>query len=77
MANLNTFNRRTITMPILREKRISLAALAEREGFRIATIFNWADTGSRGVKLESFCIGKRRFTSEEAFDRFVEACSAQ
>jgi len=32
--------------------------------------------GARGVKLESFSIGGRRYTTLEAFVRFVEATTA-
>ena len=37
------------------------------------TVRRWAAKGVRGVVLESFCVGARRYTSREAVDRFLEA----
>ena len=37
------------------------------------TIRRWACRGVRGVVLESFCVGARRYTSHEAVARFVNA----
>jgi hypothetical protein len=36
-----------------------------------ATMWRWALRGVDGVKLESFKIGGRRYTTAEALDRFV------
>ncbi len=36
-----------------------------------ATLWRWAFRGVDGVKLESFKIGGRRYTTAEALDRFV------
>jgi hypothetical protein len=58
------------------ETRISLAALAEREGVDQSTAWRWARRGVRGIVLENFVIGGRCFTSEEAFARFVQATTA-
>jgi hypothetical protein len=38
-----------------------------------ATLWRWAFRGVDGVKLQSFKIGGRRYTTAEALDRFV-AC---
>lgn len=40
-----------------------------------ATLFRWAQKGCRGVRLESALIGGIRYTSREALDRFILACS--
>ena len=40
-----------------------------------ATLFRWAQKGCRGVRLESALIGGIRYTSREALDRFIVACS--
>lgn len=37
-----------------------------------SSIYQWADRGCRGVKLETFCVGKRRGTTKEAINRFLE-----
>lgn len=42
-----------------------------------ATIFRWAlGTGSHGVRLETVKVGRKRFTSKQAIQRFVEASTA-
>ncbi len=61
---------------LLDERRLSLAALAAREGVNASTVWRWSLRGCRGVKLESFSIGAKRFTTAEAFARFVEATTA-
>ena len=61
---------------LLRERRISFSALAQREGVNSSTVWRWSLRGCRGVKLESFSIGAKRFTTAEAFARFVEATTA-
>lgn len=61
---------------LMREKRISLSALSRREQVSIPTSWRWATRGCRGVKLETITIGGRRFTTEEAFERFAAACTA-
>lgn len=61
---------------LLEEKRITLTELAKRENFNVATIFRWANRGCRGVRLETFMVGGRRFTTVEAFGRFVAQTTA-
>ncbi len=60
----------------LNESRISLADLACRENVNISTIWRWTLRGVRGVVLESFSVGARRYTTLEAFQRFVERSTA-
>lgn len=62
---------------ILHEKRLSLTTLAQREGVNVATVWRWTTKGARGAKLETVCVGGRRFTSDEAFARFASACSGE
>lgn len=40
-----------------------------------ATLFRWAQKGCRGATLETALIGGIRYTSREALDRFILACS--
>jgi hypothetical protein len=42
----------------------------------IATIWRWIQRGCRGVRLETWLVGGRRFTSLEAIDRFIERTTA-
>lgn len=44
-----------------------------RRRIGIATLFRWASTGVRGVKLETLHVGRSRFTSVEAIGRFIQA----
>ena len=53
------------------ERRLSLTELAKREGVNAATAWRWSMRGCRGVKLETFLLGGRRFTTEDLFRRFV------
>lgn len=61
---------------LLSETRISFAALARREKLNPCTIFRWAKRGVRGVLIESFHVGGRRYTTLEAFARFCTATSS-
>jgi len=40
------------------------------------TVRLWALTGRRGVVLETLIVGGRRYTSEEALERFIAALNA-
>lgn len=62
---------------LLDETRISLTDLAGDENLNVCTIWRWAKRGVRGVVLETIAVGGRRFTSREAFRRFVQATSAK
>ncbi len=42
----------------------------------IATGWRWVYRGCKGIKLETVCIGGRRYTSEEALQRFIERTTA-
>ena len=42
----------------------------------LSTLHRWRLRGVRGVKLETFLIGGRRFTSREALERFIERTTA-
>ena len=39
----------------------------------MASLHRWSLTGIRGVKLETLVVGGRRFTSQQAIARFIEA----
>jgi hypothetical protein len=66
------------------EETLSLTEAAKclpcrRKGARpnVATLYRWAQTGCRGVRLETICIGATRCTSMEALQRFFDALTAQ
>lgn len=61
---------------LLQESRLSLTQLAHQEGVSIPTTWRWAKRGVKGIRLESFCVGGRRYTTQEAFARFVERTTA-
>lgn len=61
---------------LLNETRIALAVLARQENVAPSTVWRWSLNGVRGVTLETFSVGAKRFTTREAFARFVAATSA-
>ena len=63
-------------MTLLSEQRLTLNQLAQQEGVNTSTTWRWALRGVRGVKLETFSVGARRFTTHEAFGRFVAGTTA-
>lgn len=61
---------------LLSEMRIPITDLARREGVSTPTVWRWAIRGCRGVRLETYTVGARRYTTEEAFARFAAGCTA-
>ncbi len=61
---------------LLDEQRLTLNQLAKQEGVNPSTVWRWSLRGVRGVELETFSVGARRFTTSEAFARFVEGTTA-
>lgn len=49
-----------------------------RKGARpnVATLYRWAQTGVRGIRLETLMVGGTRCTSMEALQRFFDAITA-
>ncbi len=60
----------------LAEHRLTLTELARIEKVNVCTVWRWAQRGCRGVVLETFSIGGRRYTTNEAFRRFVAGTTA-
>lgn len=60
------------------EQPISLAEAATLVpgGAHMATVSRWATVGFSGIKLETYTVGRRRFTSREAVTRFIDRCNA-
>ncbi len=61
-----------VGMVLMSENRLTLTKLAQQQRVNVSTVWRWAQRGVKGQRLETFCIGGRRFTTEEAFDRFVQ-----
>jgi hypothetical protein len=55
------------------EHRITLTEIASKEGVSLSTVWRWCLKGVRHAKLESVVIGGRRFSTTEAWQRFVAA----
>ncbi len=55
------------------ETRISIQALAKREDVAGSTVSGWWRRGAYGAHLDTFLIGGIRYTTEEEFQRFIEA----
>ncbi len=67
----------TTSTRLLDEARISFSTLARREGVHLSTVWRWALRGVHGHRLECVSIGQRRYTSEEAYRRWVALCSGE
>ncbi len=65
-----------MTNDLLSENRVSMTELARQEKITLPTVWRWRQRGVRGVRLETFMVGGRRFTTQEAHRRFVEAVTA-
>lgn len=65
-----------MAIDLLAEKRLSITELAGQLGVAIPTVWRWRQKGVRGVRLETFMLGGRRFTTQEAHRRFVERTTA-
>jgi hypothetical protein len=66
-----------MTESLFAEDRVSLQALANELGLDRATLIRWADQGYQGVHLESYRLGKKRFTSHQAAQRFLTAVNTR
>lgn len=62
---------------LLNESRVSLTKLAQEQKIHLSTVWRWALRGVRGHRLECFSIGGRRYTTREAFERFVAATNGE
>jgi transposase len=58
-------------LDLLNETRISLRDLAQREGVHVSTAWRWLSRGVKGARLPSYVRAGRRYTTVEAFQRWV------
>ena len=63
-------------MTILTEKQLTLPQAAKRLGVNPSTCWRWVLNGVRGVRLETFSVGVKRFTTIESLERFIERTTA-
>lgn len=65
-------------MPLPNEELMSLSKAAKRCPTRphVATVWRWATRGCRGIQLETWAVGGKRFTTEEALERFMQRTTA-
>lgn len=68
----------TTDLTTLQGDAISLAEALELFPRRphIATVWRWATTGLRGVRLETYRSGRNRVTTRSAVQRFLAALNA-
>jgi hypothetical protein len=60
-----------MSFDLLSESRISLKRLAREQNVALTTCWRWTLRGIKGHVLESLSVGGRKFTTREAFARFI------
>jgi hypothetical protein len=66
-----------MTDQLLHETRISLITLAQEQGVSVQTAWRWAQRGNRGQVLETISVGGRKYTTREAFARWISAINGE
>jgi hypothetical protein len=66
-----------MSVDLLTESRISLNQLAREQDVALSTAWRWCLRGIRGHVLESFSVGGRKFTTREAFRRWMAATNGE
>ncbi len=66
-----------MTETLIAETRISFNVLAQEQDVSIPTVWRWSQRGIRGHVLESFSVGGRKFTTREAFQRFISRTNGE
>lgn len=59
------------------ENRITLPQAARLLGVCPASVTRWVAKGARGIRLETFILGSRRFTNRRLLERFIAATNAE
>jgi hypothetical protein len=60
-----------MTEQLLRETRIALTRLAQEQNVSVPTSWRWTQRGVKGHILASFSCGGRKYTTREAFARWI------
>lgn len=68
-----------MSIDVTNERLITITEASQRVPGRpgVSTVWRWISAGCRGVVLESVLIGGKRYTSQEAIERFIAATTAQ
>jgi hypothetical protein len=56
---------------LLTETRMTFAQLAQEQDVSLPTCWRWSSRGIKGHVLESFSVGIKKFTTREAFERWI------
>jgi hypothetical protein len=68
----NLAEERPLSLP---EAADYIAKLTGHPKPNVSTLWRWCQKGCKGVKLESICIGAKRFVTVSAIERFIKARS--
>jgi hypothetical protein len=66
-----------MTEKLLHETRIALTLLAKEQNVSVATSWRWTKRGVKNHVLASFSCGGRKFTTREAFERWIAAINGE
>lgn len=66
-----------MTDQLLHETRLALKQLAREQNVSIPTCWRWTTRGCKGHVLASFSCGGRKFTTREAFERWIAAINGE
>ena len=62
---------------LLEEIRISFNVLAQEQDVSLPTVWRWHTRGIKGHRLEGFNVGAKKFTTREAFQRWVSRINGE
>jgi Protein of unknown function (DUF1580) len=62
---------------LLSENRLSLTELAKEQRVATSSVWRWTLRGIKGHRLEAFNLGGRKFTTRDAFARFLAAINGE
>ena len=62
---------------MLHETRISITDLAREQDVSVPTAWRWCTKGVRNCVLASFSCGGRKYTTREAFARWISALNGE
>jgi hypothetical protein len=66
-----------MTEQLLRETRVAFTKLAQEQNVSIPTVWRWGQRGIKGHVLASFSCGGRKYTTREAFARWIAAINGE
>jgi Protein of unknown function (DUF1580) len=72
-----SFHEADMTEQLLRETRIALTLLAQEQNVSVPTCWRWTTRGCKGHVLASFSCGGRKYSTREAFGRWIAALNGE